>query len=89
MTNGANRTTFRYFGDPKKGRCRKRCDVCFAGAALRCSAAAPAVHGILQSIRHRLRRVRCRLSDVHRWRGTGAVSYTHLDVYKRQVYTNG
>ena len=52
-----------------KRTCGEKADV--GRAALRCSAAAPAVRGVLQS------------SSSF---GTGcrAVSYTHLDVYKRQ-----
>ena len=54
-----------------KRTCGEKADV--GRAALRCSAAAPADRGVLQSSSSFGIgcRVGCRPSDVHRWRGTG------------------
>ena len=47
-TNGTNRTTLRFLVTLRRAVWRKRCDVSSARSALRCSAAAPAVRGVLQ-----------------------------------------
>ena len=49
-TYGANRTTLYFLVTLRRAVWQKHCDVCSARAMVRCSAAAPAVRGVLRCV---------------------------------------